>query len=77
VAKDLALALTLFGFLGGAPEELVAWRAKLFQAVAHDYQRKRVLVDAVPEGTLRLDPRDVEGRLDEWRSLIDVASNAG
>ena len=75
VAKDLALALTLFGFLGGAPEDLVAWRANLFPAGAHDYRRRRLLVDAVPDVTLRLDPGDVEGRLGEWRSLIDVASS--
>ena len=41
VAKDIELALVLFGFLGGAPDDLVAWRAPLFQAAAHHYHQQR------------------------------------
>ena len=74
VAKDIELALVLFGFLGGAPDDLVAWRAPLFQAAAHHYHQQRAIVGAVPEETLRLTPADVRGRLSEWRSMLAVAA---
>jgi hypothetical protein len=70
VAKDIELALVLFGFLGGAPEELVTWRAMLFQAAAHHYHQQRMIVAVVPSETLRLTPDDVRGRLSDWRSLL-------
>jgi hypothetical protein len=70
VGKDVELALTLFGFLGGAPPELLELRATLFQAAAHHYRQQRRIVEAVPEATLRLTPADVRGRLADWRDLI-------
>jgi len=73
VAKDVELALTLFGFLGGAPADLVAWRTPRFQAVAHHYHDQRKIADAVPESTLRLTPAAVRATLADWRSLIVVA----
>ncbi|HEX3539430.1 MAG TPA: hypothetical protein VHT75_03215, partial [Acidimicrobiales bacterium] len=45
VAKDVELALVLFGFLGDPPQDLVAWRNPLFQAAAHDYHSQRRIVD--------------------------------
>jgi hypothetical protein len=74
VAKDVELALTLFGFLGGAPADLVAWRTPLFQAVSHRYQEQRRIAGAVPEATLRLGADAVRARLGDWRSLIDAAA---
>ncbi len=76
VAKDIELALVIFGFLGGAPDDLVAWRPPLFQAAAHHYHQQRSIVGAVPEETLRLTPADVRGRLSEWRSLLAVTAPA-
>lgn len=70
VGKDVELALVMFGFLGGAPPELIARRAPLFQAAAHHYQQQRAIVASVPEETLRLTPDDVRGRLSDWRGLI-------
>jgi hypothetical protein len=72
VGKDVELALILFGFLGGAPAELITRRAPLFQAAAHHYHQQRSIVGAVPEPTLRLTPDLVRGRLAEWRDLITV-----
>ncbi len=76
VAKDIELALVLFGFLGGAPADLVEWRASLFQAAAHHYQQQRSIVGAVSEETLRLSPADVRGRLSAWRSMLAVSAVA-
>src|SRR5450432_3230521 len=70
VGKDVELALTLFGFLGGAPAELIERRAPLFQGAAHHYRQQRRIVEAVPEETLRLTPDAVSGRLAAWRALV-------
>jgi hypothetical protein len=71
VIHDFELAYTLFGFFGGAPDDLVARRRLLFAGVAHDYGEQRRLVDAVPETTLRLSPDEVRDRLGSWESLIN------
>jgi len=70
VAKDIELALVLFGFLGDAPADLVAWRAPLFQAAAHHYHQQRAIAGAVSEETLRLSPAEVRARLSDWRSML-------
>ncbi len=72
VGKDVELALVLFGFLGGAPADLIAARVALFQAAAHHYRQQRRIVESVPEPTLRMAPDDVRGRLADWRSLVTV-----
>ena len=36
---------------GRAPDDLVAWRAPLFQAAAHHYQQQRTIAGAVSEET--------------------------
>jgi len=72
VAKDLELALVLFGFLGPAPQELVKWRAPLFQAAAHHYMQRRQIVASVPEAVLRMTPDEVRAELHNWRSLLGV-----
>lgn len=72
VARDVEMALTLFGFLGDAPEELVSWRGPLFQAASHHYDLQRRIVEAVPEPTLRLTPEQVHAQLGDWRGLLGV-----
>jgi hypothetical protein len=74
VSKDIELALVLFGFLGPAPDDLVAWRAPMFSAAAHHYQQQRTIVGVVPAETLRLTPADVRGRVSEWRALLHVSA---
>lgn len=76
VAKDIELALVLFGFLGDASNDLMAWRAPLFQAAAHHYQQQRAIAGAVTEETLRLTPTVVRGRLSAWRSMLAVPAPA-
>lgn len=70
VAPDLELALTLFGFLGGAPRDLVEWRKLKFGAISHHYEEQRKVVAAVPEATLRMTAEGVRERLGEWRSML-------
>ncbi|HZD66904.1 MAG TPA: hypothetical protein VE152_12465 [Acidimicrobiales bacterium] len=73
VIYDLELAFTLWGFLGDAPEDLLAHRRPLFQSAAHDYWSQRAIAAAVTEQALRLSPAQVREHLGDWRSLVDMA----
>jgi len=75
VIHDLTLAFTLFGFLPGAPADLVAAREPLFRSASHHYQAQRTIADCVPEATLRLTPEQVAERLDSWRDLVELPSH--
>jgi hypothetical protein len=70
VARDVEMALMLFGFLGDAPPDLVAWRTPLFQAAGHHYEVQRRIVESVPEPTLRLTAEQVHAQLLQWRPLL-------
>ncbi|HEX2698877.1 MAG TPA: hypothetical protein VHM89_01575 [Acidimicrobiales bacterium] len=70
VIHDLDLAFTLFGYLGDAPADLVAFRVPLLQGAAHDYWAQRDVVDKVKPDTLRLTPAQVRAKLADWRSLL-------
>ncbi len=72
VVHDWALALTVWGFLGGAPEDLVAYRRPLFLGASHDYWDQRVITDRVAEATLRLTPAQGREHLADWRQLLVV-----
>jgi hypothetical protein len=72
VIHDLDLAFTLWGYLGDAPPELVAYRAPLFSGASHHYWDQRHIVDKVPEATLRMTPAQVRPKLSDWRSLLNA-----
>jgi len=75
VIHDLTLAFTLWGFLEGAPADLVAAREPLFRSASHHYQVQRTIADCVSEATLRLTPDQVAGRLGQWRSMVDLPTH--
>jgi hypothetical protein len=68
-AYDLETAAGLFGYLGDAPADLVAYRRHLFRGVAHRYESQRDLVDAVPDAALALPPGDAADTT-EWRARL-------
>jgi hypothetical protein len=73
VVHDLTVALTVWGFLGEAPKELVEVRKRLFEEIAHPhhYPEQRLVADLVPESTLRKTPAQVaEAHRADWRSLL-------
>jgi hypothetical protein len=70
VVYDMEWAFTLWGYLGGAPDDLVAWRADLFRGAAEDYWVQRRIADAVRPETLRLTPAQVRERLESWKELL-------
>ena len=73
---DLRIALTLFGFLGDAPDDLVEWRRERFDELHHTafhYGRARELADLVPEATLRMTPTQVtEAHRADWKDLLGL-----
>ena len=73
VIYDMEWAYSLWGYLGGAPDDLVEWRVPLFRGVSHDYWDQRKIVDAVEESSLGLTPVEVRGHLKDWRSLFVAA----
>lgn len=70
VIYDFEFAYTLFGFLGGAPAELIEFRQPFFGAASHDYWDQRDIADLVEEKTLALTPAEVRARLADWPSLL-------
>ena len=70
VIYDLEHAFALWGFLGGAPEELIRFRKPLFEGARHHYWEQRHIVDLVPEETLRMTPEQIRRGLPAWRELI-------
>jgi hypothetical protein len=74
VIHDLTVALTVWGYLGEAPKELVDLRRHLFEEVSHPhhYSGLRRLVELVPEPTLRMTLSQVtEGHRADWRRLLE------
>ena len=76
VRTDVELGLTLFGWLGEAPADLVEWRRKAVANVSHDYPRRVTLVEAIPEWVLRQRPDQVRGRLSDWKHLLGLEAAA-
>ena len=75
VMHDLRLALELFGFLGEADADLVAWRRDRSVGAAghHGYHVKLRLADLVPADTLRLTPAAVaEACSKDWRTPLGL-----
>jgi hypothetical protein len=80
MVHDLTVALTIWGFLGEAPDDLVALRKPLFEEVwhPHHYAKLRQLVDLVPEAALRRTPAEVtEAHRADWRSLLGEPTPTG
>jgi len=70
VMADLELAFALFGWLGGAPADLVEWRRLAVAGAAHDYNKRRALVYRVGEDVLRRQGDGVRAALSTWRELL-------
>jgi hypothetical protein len=68
VMVDIDVALALLGYDGSADEQFTELRSQLVRGAAHEYTRRRAVVDAVPERLLRLAPADLHEQIDEWRA---------
>jgi hypothetical protein len=72
VIYDMEWAYTIWGYLGGGPDDLVAWRKPMFRGAASDYWDQREIVDAVRQETLALTPAKAREKLSSWRELFIV-----
>ena len=75
VIHDMQVALTVWGFLGDAPPDLIAYRQPLFAEVAnpHHYPEQRHIADLVPDDVLRRSPDEVAvARRADWKSVLSV-----
>ncbi|HVW31869.1 MAG TPA: hypothetical protein VHL53_04960 [Acidimicrobiia bacterium] len=80
IALDVELGLTLFGWLGDAPADLVEWRRLAVARIGHDYPRRIRLVERIPEWVVRQRPEQVRDRIAaDWKHLLGLehASSAG
>ena len=70
--SDVEAALLVWGYLGQAPDELVAARRRAFAGVTHDYPVQRALADRVPEAVLRQPLAELTARVaaGQWRELV-------
>ena len=73
VGPDLEMALTLFGYLGGAPQDLVEWRRRCFSRSSHHYERAATTGRGGAGGDTADDGcrRSVSDSAD-WRELLDT-----
>jgi hypothetical protein len=72
VVYDLEFAFTLWGYLGGAPDDLVSFRVKLFSQVSHDYVAQRKIVDHVRDEVFTMNSNEIRARLHDWTALIEA-----
>jgi hypothetical protein len=70
ILADIEVGLSVLGYLGGAPEDLVDWRRERVRDARHSYPVQRDIADAIAEATLRLKPAEVRAQLANWRTLI-------
>ena len=76
IVHDLTVAFTVWGYLdAGPPADLVEVRRAMFAEARnpHHYEAQRVIVDAVPETTLRRHHSTFDdAHRTDWRDLLDV-----
>jgi hypothetical protein len=77
VMPDLRIAHTIWGFFDPSPPEaLGALRRPAFLGVAdslHGYEKRRALVDSVPEESLRMTPDQIKATYPtNWRELLGL-----
>jgi hypothetical protein len=72
VVHDFTIAFTIWGFLdAGPPPAVVEHRRTAFSGLARSYDAVRVLVDRVPEATLRMTPQQIASAYPaRWRELV-------
>ena len=75
IQLDVELGLTLFGWLGDPPADLVEWRRLAVANVGHDYARRTTLIEAIPEWVVRHRVDDIRARMGEWRHLLGLETS--
>ncbi len=69
VMTDIDIAASLLGYKGEVDPAFVAWRTHAVQGANHEYEKRRAIVDAVPDAVLRMPPQ-VAALLIEFRAQL-------
>jgi hypothetical protein len=78
VIYDMEWAFVLWGFMPGAPADLVEYRRPFFAGVDHDYARQRAIVDLAQEEVVRLPAGNVKSGLGaNWRKWLSAPAPGG
>jgi hypothetical protein len=67
VIRDVEFAATLLGY-DSSTDDFASTRARLVHDAAHDYYRRRAIVDSVPEDLLRSASNEVRSAAAQWRA---------
>jgi hypothetical protein len=70
VIGDIDAAVALLGYDGSADESFAETRAHLVHDAAHDYPRRRAIVDSVPDDMLRRRSSELKGLVGVWRAIV-------
>jgi hypothetical protein len=66
---DVEIAANLLGYRGDVDDTFAAWRTEALHGADHEYGVRRAVVDAVPDGVLRMPPQ-VPALVAEFRSEL-------
>jgi hypothetical protein len=71
VIGDVEFACSFLGYDGSAAAaDFEDARARIVHGAAHDYPRRRAIVDAVPEALFGRRPSELKGLVDEFRARL-------
>jgi alkylation response protein AidB-like acyl-CoA dehydrogenase len=76
VMTDIDIACALLGYKGEVDPAFCAWRVRAFHGAHHEYDIRRAIVDAVPDGVLRMPPQ-VAPLLVEFRAQLRRSVEGG
>ncbi len=77
VMADIDAALALLGYKGQVAPEFAAWRVRVIEGAHHEYESRRLIVDAVPIDVLRLRPDRIPAEVAHARAQIQSAVPIG
>ena len=66
VMPDIRRAMKILGYDGSATDDFTTARTRAVQEAAHEYPKRRAIVDSVPDELLRTNDGDVAG----WRAQL-------
>jgi hypothetical protein len=74
VLADVDVTMELLGYAGDVPLETPEWRLHLVHDAAHDYAKRRRIVDSVPLEVLRLPPDEVREAMAGVRAALEAVA---
>jgi hypothetical protein len=77
VIGDIDLAISILGYDGTASDAFVKARTAAVHDAAHDYRRRRALVDAVPDSLLRQRAAQAAAEIEAWRASLPAPAASG